>query len=149
MSSIFDGLRHSNKKKKKRTTAKKLPELSEHIILSEIPKVGYFTGSRVLGGSTEDSDFDYVMTEAEFKDLRNNTGLPLATSEKYTTSYQDGECSYKYEDSKGTITNIIIVPTTVKKRWIVATQRYLRLVNKEEPITKDLRVLIFSHLCNN
>jgi predicted nucleotidyltransferase len=124
---------------------KKLPKCTEHIIIDAIARGGFLTGSRKLGGSTESSDYDYVVSREFFIELRDDYGIPwVEPSGKH--NHKDASSLY-YEDSQGTEYNLIVCKNEkMYNAWTVATKRYLKLVNTDLEISRDVRVAIFHAL---
>jgi hypothetical protein len=101
-----------------------------------ICKLGYKTGSQVLGGATEDSDHDYVMLQSEYDKHFN---FPYS-------QYGDifGTASVK-QWFNGNCINLLITETQTQfDAWVYATETYKTLVSK--PVNKGLRVKLFSAL---
>ena len=110
--------------------------------LTEVCKVAFPTGSRVLGGVTSDSDYDYVLTELEYKHLVQAYDIPHSQPFAYI-NYPSKSVKYLCGDK---IINLIVtISDEVKQAWIKTTHDYLELVNVNIPISKDLRVAIFSY----
>jgi hypothetical protein len=124
---------------------KKLPKCTEHIIIDAIARGGFLTGSRKLGGSTESSDYDYIIDRAFMIELIDDYGTPyVKPSGKYNR--KDTPSLY-YEDSQGTEYSLIVCKNEkMYNAWTVATKRYLKLVNTDIEISKDVRVAIFHAL---
>jgi hypothetical protein len=114
---------------------KKLSTLSQEQI-DVITALGFRTGSQVLGGATEDSDYDYVMLQSEYDKHLNfpysQYGNILGTSS--VKHWFNGDCI-----------NILITKTQIQfDAWVYATETYKTLVSK--PVNKELRVKLFSAL---
>ena len=85
-----------------------------------ICKTGLATGSRVIGGYTPKSDFDYVMTVKQAKDLYTSLNIEfnLKSLEQYACLFS----SFKYTESSGTVVNLIVVDREVDyEAWRFAT----------------------------
>ena len=101
-----------------------------------IVKLGYKTGSQVLGGATENSDHDYVMLQSDYDNYFNfpysHYGDIFGTSS--VKQWFEGKCI-----------NILITETQTQfDAWVYATETYKTLVSK--PVNKELRLKLFSSL---
>jgi len=110
--------------------------------LAEVKLIAVSTGSRVLGGATIESDYDYVITNDEYDLLVTNHALPKADPIAHT-NYPSRSIKYNCE---GEIINLIVADNDrIKQAWNNTTQNYLGLVNTNVIIPKDLRIMIFSY----
>ena len=76
------------------------------------------TGSRVIGGATEDSDYDYVCTAEEFK---KKFPKYVSNLEEYVAG-DDSFLAIKENDEEGRIINLIIVKDRqVLNAWAFTT----------------------------
>lgn len=85
------------------------------------------TGSRIIGGHTEESDWDFVATIEQVKELAEEIQIDtemLKKKEKYAGSF----LSLKYRDSeKDSWTNLIIVQDDIDLiAWDFATEQLKR-----------------------
>lgn len=104
--------------------------------MDTIVTIGYKTGSQVLGGATDDSDYDYVMLQSDYDKHFN------FTYEVYEDIF--GTSSVK-QWFHGKCINILIVEKQHQfDAWVYATETYQTLVSK--PVDKGLRVKLFSAL---
>ena len=144
MLDIFKKEKGCNKSNKR---IKKLPINIETLIISEISKLGVFTGSRALGGYTEESDYDFILSKAAYLSLVEDSGLPKGLDNaKYSYRNSPTKCFY-YKDSEGKLYNLIVFEDKKEENsWIKATQLYKELV-VPNTFTKSTRVKIFEALC--
>lgn len=119
------------------------PEIS-YVDYQYVLEKGFPTGSRVIGGFTDNSDYDYVMLE---KDYLNHT----FTTQPYVP-YNDlfGTSSVKVSYASNII-NILVAQEQVQlDAWKFATKTYLEIYKKaectKENNDKELRVKLFSAL---
>lgn len=105
------------------------------------------TGSQVIGGSTPESDHDYVATVKSLQKFARTIGLDAEylNFEKYA----DGRSmSFKYRDSEtDTWTNLIVVEDRIELEcWIFATKVCRKQYAKGYLRSKETRVLLFEAL---
>lgn len=116
-----------------------LTELEYHTMLD----IGFYTGSRVLGGFTDTSDYDYVMLEQDYID--NNFIYPY-------TPYDDlfGTSSIKVSYNSMIVNILVTQQQTQLDSWKFATKTYLELCEKlkgnTQNINKEMRVKLFECL---
>jgi len=76
-------------------------------------QTGYPTGSRVIGGATEDSDFDYITTRDGLAQAGRLIGVDTGMAEKCAGQFQEYgmDCaSYKYrKEEHHPWTNLLVV----------------------------------------
>ena len=87
----------------------------------------FATGSRVIGGVTPSSDFDYVATAEDVKEAATSLGIDsdMVNAEEYANSF----ISFKYRMKEdGPWVNLIVVPDLVDfNAWIYATSTLIEL----------------------
>ena len=105
-----------------------------------VKKYGLATGSRVFGGCTENSDYDYVLTADGVQDLLQFPWGSLAGE------YAGLFTSSRLHDSEGRDINLIIVPEQVDfNAWSYATECMLNIPLTGEELNRDQRTKIFGY----
>ena len=97
----------------------------------------YPTGSRIIGGSYENSDYDYVMLEETYL---SNFCFPYG---KYDDLFGTSSIKVLYQDM---VVNMLITLSEFEyNAWVFATVEYQRLTNSKI-VDKNIRVKLFSSL---
>lgn len=83
----------------------------------------YPTGSRVIGGHNEDSDFDYVVTYNHAKAFLETIGLKLPEGdlEEYADSKRFFSFKYRTKDDAPWLNLIIVLDDHDMDAWLYAT----------------------------
>ena len=97
----------------------------------------YPTGSRVIGGSTPDSDWDYVIEAQYVSDLLGRYLLDLGFVVAEGADGYEARCSVSYRC--GAINLIVCNGRSYFENWIKATE----VAKVIQPDSKEQRVLIF------
>lgn len=117
------------------------PKTMSWEMLRQIKIRGLATGSRVLGGATASSDWDYVLTQRQLIAAANLAGfqLPEIEAGDYDT------VNFKMPTPSGDDINVIIAGNDkVKAEWDYATKEYRQLM--KEVVGRPTRVAIFQYL---
>lgn len=106
-----------------------------------IKMFGTETGSRVFGGCTKESDYDYVMTSSE---VISSLQYPWLNE---LSTYASLFHSVKTNDVYGKEINLIIVEDEVSlEAWKYATDSMLLIPDTCDKITKEQRNQIFGYM---
>ena len=103
---------------------------------------GYATGSQVIGGAGPESDHDFVMTEAEARELARWVGVEskMCDCARYGLRFM----SFKYRLSEGgQDTNLIVVPDNHDlEAWKFATEE-TKTIGGSVACHKKVRASVF------
>ena len=113
------------------------------ILLEKIYNKSVATGSRILGGVTEQSDHDYIIKEKDFSEIYNEFQNDFAfTCPSGYGEYSDTE-SVKVVVSNKVVNLIVCKKDEVYKGWVRATEDYLKYIDKDSVTDKQTRIKLF------